>query len=263
MKLIFQSSFFLFFSFNLLFAQTENRYNLNQFGKETIEFVKIPLEADRNDFITLGIISAGAFLAMQADQPVRDAVMKDRRYYSSFPMKFGKAWGDLYTAPAIALLTGLYGNLSGNKTYSKIGFEIMQTMLYSGMVTGFIKAAAGRARPFTDKGSSFYKPFTLFDDDYHSLPSGHATLAFGLSTVLANNTDSDYLKALFYLPAVLTAVSRVYHDNHWTSDVLLGAAIGYLTARWVYGKHARNDSSEQIGFMRGGEFNWIYVKINF
>ncbi|MGK9476044.1 phosphatase PAP2 family protein [Melioribacter sp. OK-6-Me] len=263
MKIIRNSFFFLFLSVHILFSQNANPYNLDQFAKETTDFIKVPFNANKNDFLILGIISAGTYLSMQIDQPVRDVVLKNQKYHSSLPMKFGKMWGELYMAPAIALLTGLYGNLSGNKTYSKIGFEIAQTILYSGMITGFIKIAAGRARPFTDKGSSFYKPFTFFNDDYHSLPSGHATLAFGLSTVLSNNTESDYLKILFYLPAILTTISRVYHDNHWTSDVLLGAAVGYFTARWIYNKHHNYNSNTKIGLMQDEQFNWIYIKINF
>ncbi len=263
MKLIRNSFFFLFLIVQALFSQNTNHYNLNQFKKETVDFLKIPFNADKNDYLTLGIISAGTFLAMQIDQPIRDVALSNQKYHSSLPMKFGKMWGELYTAPAVALLTGLYGNLSGNKTYSKIGFEIAQTILYSGMITSFIKIAAGRARPFTDKGSSFYKPFTFFNDDYHSLPSGHTTLAFALSTVLANNTESDYLKILFYLPAMLTTISRVYHDSHWTSDVLLSAAIGYFTARWVYNKHNNYNSDIKIGLIPDEQFNWLYVKINF
>ena len=39
------------------------------------------------------------------------------------------------------------------------------------------------------------------------------------------------------IPAFLTGISRIYHDKHWSSDVFLGAAIGYFTARFVNNLH--------------------------
>ena len=54
------------------------------------------------------------------------------------------------------------------------------------------------------------------------------------------------MKWLAYLPAVLTAFSRVYQDDHWTSDVFLGAAIGYFVGTWVHNQHDENDYSVSI-----------------
>jgi hypothetical protein len=229
---------------SLLFSQ--NRYDFTQFRDETFDFIKQPAKWEGNDWLRLGLIGAGTFLAMQADQPIRDAVMKDQSYSTSFPLKFGKFWGGPYPTPIIAGVFGLHGLLADDKASRKIGFEIVQAALYSGGITTVLKVAFGRARPYTDKGSAEYKPFTFFDDGFHALPSGHATWAFALSTVLSRNAQSSVLKVLAYLPAAFTLVSRVYEDDHWSSDCLLGAVVGFVVATWVVDLHDQKESPVRV-----------------
>jgi membrane-associated phospholipid phosphatase len=104
----------------------------------------------------------------------------------------------------------------------------------------------GRARPYTNEGSANYHLFSLWNDDYHSLPSGDVTLAFSLSTVLSKNSKSDLLKIISYIPAVLTIASRINRDMHWSSDVFLAAAIGYCVGDWVTNLHDGKESAVEI-----------------
>jgi hypothetical protein len=229
---------------NPLFSQ--NKYNFVQFRDETVDFIKQPAKWEGNDWLKLGLVGAGTFLVMQADQPIRDALMKDQSYYKSFPVEFGKLWGETYSTAIVAGVFGLHGILADDKATKKIGFEIVQAALYSGGITSVLKFAFGRARPFMMKGSADYQPFTLLDDGFHSFPSGHSTLAFALSTILSRNVQSNTLKALAYLPAVLTAFSRVYQDYHWTSDCLFSAVIGYVVATWIVDIHDPKESPVQV-----------------
>ncbi|MDP2886812.1 MAG: phosphatase PAP2 family protein [Ignavibacteria bacterium] len=222
--------------------RAQNRYNFSQFGNETVDLIKQPTQWEGNDWLRLGLVGAGTILVMQVDQPIRDAVMKDRSAYNSVPVKFGKLWGETYSTAIFAGAFGLHGLLTENSSTRKVGFEIVQAALYSGGITTILKAAIGRARPYTDKGAGNYLPFTILDDGFHSLPSGHTTLAFALSTVLSRNADSKILKVLAFVPAALTAFSRIYQDYHWASDCVLGAVIGYVVATWVVDLHDDKDS---------------------
>ncbi len=230
--LIFQSSLY-----------SQNAYNFSQFVEESFQFIKQPTKWESNDWLKFGLISAGTILLMQADQPIRENVLKDQSYYKSFPIEAGRIWGEGYPTAILAGAFGLHGLIANDPSTKKIGFEIVQSVIYAGAITTFLKFVVGRARPFTNKGDATFSPFSLFDDDFHSLPSGHVTLAFSLSTVLSKNTRSDLLKIIAYLPAVLTAISRVYQDNHWTSDVFLGAAIGYFVGDWVANQHEEKKST--------------------
>ena len=224
----------------------QNRYDVSQFGNETVEFIKQPLHWEGNDWLNLGLVTAGTVLAMQLDQPVRDAMLKDRSYYESTPIEFGRLWGDNYTTIAAAAGFALHGILAGDRSTQKVAFEIAQSALYAGGITAALKLALGRARPFTNRGASVYQPFTIFDDAYYSLPSGHTTLAFALSTVLSRNAGSSTLKVIAFLPAALTAFSRIYQDYHWTSDCLLAGIIGYAVATWVVDQHDRDESPVSV-----------------
>ncbi|PKL82940.1 MAG: hypothetical protein CVV24_07570 [Ignavibacteriae bacterium HGW-Ignavibacteriae-3] len=223
----------------------QNKYSLAQFGDESVRFIQQPAKWESNDWVKLCLAGGGTILSMIVDQPVRDQILKDRSYYKSFPIEAGRMWGEGYPTAIFAGAFGFHGIIANDPSTKKIAFEIIQTAIYAGAITTFLKVAIGRARPFTDRGSSTIRPISFFDDDFHSLPSGHVTLAFSLSTVLAKNTGSDLLKILAYIPAVLTAVSRVYQDNHWTSDVILGASIGYFVGDWVTRQHVDKESRIQ------------------
>lgn len=257
---------FILFLSNLFHDKliAQNKFDLAQFKDESIKFIEQPVEWQKNDWLKFGMIGATTILVMQIDQPIRDEYLKDRSYYKSFPIEFGRKWGEIYTTVIIGGVFGLHGLIEDDNSTKRIGYEIFQTAFYSGIITQFLKISLGRARPFTNNGSNFYKPFTFFNDDFHSLPSGHVTLAFALSTVLSKNAKSDLLKVIAYMPAVLTSVSRVYQDNHWTSDVLLGAAIGYFVGDWVHNIHnSNNKNNENIELYSTQNYQWISINIVF
>ncbi len=237
------------------------KYTFSQFGNETWDFIKQPTKWDGSDWLKLGLIGAGTFLVIEAaDQPIRDAVLRDgkndanglfipgsQKYYKSVPIEFGRIWGELY-AP-IVLFGGfaIHSLIADDIGTRKIAYEIGQASLYAGAVTFLLKTAIGRSRPYMEEGNTSFHPFSsLINQDYHSLPGGHTTAAFVLSTVLSRNAKPVWLKVLAYVPAVLTFVSRVYQDQHWTSDDLLGGVFGYLIATWVVDLHENNKSAVEM-----------------
>ena len=245
-KKIYLSLFLIIISGHSLFGQL--KYTFHQFGNETVDFLKQPGNWEGSDWLKLGLITGGSFLIIQtADQPIRDAVLRDQRYYKSVPIEFGRMWGELY-AP-IALFSGfaIYSLATDDIKTRKIAYEIGQASLYAAAVSFILKLAIGRSRPYLEEGKSSFHPFaSILDQDNKSIPSGHSTVAFILSTVLSRNIDSPVLKVLAYIPALLTLVSRVYQDQHWASDALTGAALGYFVATWVVDQHENNKSLVEI-----------------
>ena len=124
-----------------------------------------------------------------------------------------------------------------NNPAKKVTIELLQAGLYAEAYTEVLKVIIGRARP-TYKADAFaYHPFTLTDDHFHSIPSGHTTSAMALSTVMSRHAHSTFLKILAYAPVALTICSRIYQDQHWPSDVIPAAAIGYFVGNWVVDLH--------------------------
>jgi hypothetical protein len=229
-----------------LFAQ--NKYNFSQFGNETWSFVKQPTKWEGSDWLKLGLIGAGTFLVMQADQPIRDAVLRDQRYYKSVPIEFGRMWGELYAPPVLFGGFAIHSLLTDDIGTRKIAYEIGQASIYTAVTIQLLKIAIGRARPYVNEGAKTFHPFSSLSlkQDYQSLPGGHNAVAFVLSTVLSRNAKPVWLKGLAYLPAALTFVSRVYQDQHWTSDDFLGAAVGYVVATWVVDLHEQEEDRIRV-----------------
>lgn len=236
-----------------LFAQSlrdavqPNKYNFSQFGNETWDFIRQPVKWTGTDWLKLGLIGAGTYIIIEtADQPIRDVVMKNQQYYNSLPIKIGNMWGDWYPTVIIAGGFAFHGLLDDYSPSKKIAFEVIQSGLYTEIVTQIIKHAFGRARPFNELGPKVFKPFSFLGWNFTSMPAGHSTWAFSLSTVLSRNVKQDWLKVLAYLPAGLTFVARIYQDHHWTSDNFLAAAIAYFIATWVVDQHEKKESIVEI-----------------
>jgi membrane-associated phospholipid phosphatase len=66
--------------------------------------------------------------------------------------------------------------------------------------------------------------------DRNSFPSGHAAAAFAVASMESAFHPGQAPE--WYLGAALIADSRVRLHRHYAHDVLAGAALGYLTARW-------------------------------
>ncbi|MDR3653262.1 MAG: phosphatase PAP2 family protein [Paludibacter sp.] len=75
--------------------------------------------------------------------------------------------------------------------------------------------------------------------DGYSLPSQHAAMSFVAATFLDHELGyiSPWISVGGYLTASYVAYARVARNAHWTSDVLMGAAVGIITtnaAYWAY-----------------------------
>ena len=108
----------------------------------------------------------------------------------------------------------------------------------SAIVDLAIKAVTRRQRPSDIPPG---KPFTntFFNGGKSpfkgsSFPSGHATAAFSVATVVANRySRKRWVPVLAYGMATAISVARVSTNAHFTSDVFLGAAIGYTTSKYA------------------------------
>lgn len=88
----------------------------------------------------------------------------------------------------------------------------------SALTSEALKRAVGRSRP-------------LNPEDTHSMPSGHATVAFSAATALAHRYPK--WRVAFYTVAGGVAFARVYLGRHYPSDVLAGAVVGVGITRLV------------------------------
>jgi membrane-associated phospholipid phosphatase len=73
-----------------------------------------------------------------------------------------------------------------------------------------------------------------------SFPSGHTTVAFAAATVYAlEYANKTWVPIFAYTAASLIGFSRITENKHWATDVLAGAALGYLTGKQVVNNYHR------------------------
>jgi membrane-associated phospholipid phosphatase len=170
------------------------------------------------------------FSAFYLDEAVRDIVISIASPFWDTVFSFGRWYGN--GAPTLYLFLSLYilGYFFNKQKIRETGLMIGEAYAFAGLVTLIFKSVFGRFRPYTNHGDLAFYGFDWSDNAHFSFSSGHANVAFALSMVLASTTKNKYLKILYYIPAVITCFSRIYHNQHWFSDVLAGAMIAILVS---------------------------------
>jgi hypothetical protein len=184
------------------------------------------------DFLKLSaVIGAGLVLGL-ADEDIRDSVLERRTHGSKDFFRVVTRFGD--GAYLGGFLAGLFavGQFSGNDGLRKTAWLGVESYLASSVFSTVLKYAVGRARPGAEEGSSSFHPFNK-RSSWTALPSGHSTSIWSVATVIADRTDNGFVDAACYGIAVVTSLSRIHEDKHWASDVLIGSAIGYFTAKKI------------------------------
>ncbi len=178
--------------------------------------------------------------AVVIDRPWSDEM---RRHAGNDPtVKQFERFGAEY-APVV--LGGFY--LAGVATENKNSVEVAQdglaaSIIASGLISPAIKLVVGRSRPRANVGISHFQPF---NDPNASFPSGHTTEAFALAAVIADHYEEDWVDYTAYTVAGMVGLARTYHQAHFASDVLLGAAIGTLVGKSVV-THNRDLRSDKV-----------------
>jgi len=179
---------------------------------------------------------------------------KFRSKYTDNIFKLDNYYGNIGSAFIIIGGTFLASNIFNDTKTQKISFMLLESVLFSNVITQTLKITIGRERPqYTDNNLNFYGP-NIGNEKYQSIPSGHATTAFAISTILANSTDNNYLKILFYSPAFISSFSRIFNNKHWFSDVIFGGLIGYYSAQKVLriNGEKQNETKIDISFNTKG-----------
>lgn len=169
------------------------------------------------------------FATAFGDEGLQEEVQDIRSSGTNSLAHVGNAIGSpFFVFPAIGV-GYLAGRLAGNQSLSRLSVRAGTAVVLASGITGVLKYSIGRTRPFHGGDSDHFRPFS----GETSFPSGHTTLAFALATVIADETKDSWSDVALYSAATLTGFARMNDDRHWASDVLAGALIGHLTARWV------------------------------
>ncbi len=147
------------------------------------------------------------------------------------------AWAHLYGKPPITIYSFIifyFGGLFLAKDKLRvIGVKIFESFIFSGIIVTIIKSIIGRWRPYTGHGSWSFVFFTLGPNEHLSFPSGDVAVAFAFSVIIAGILKNKLWEIFWYLLAVLTLIGRIYHDQHWLSDVIAAAVISIWVGNYI------------------------------
>lgn len=170
--------FFLFvilfcFESNAVYSQQSEDYNLNsksfsRFLDDGKQLALDPLHWETSDWLTFSAVTGGTLLLTTVDTQVKNEAL-ETPYKNTFPMIIGKWAGEPLATFSIAGGLYLYGLASEDFSIKRIGFEIAESFIYAGTINLIMKASIGRFRPYIQKGSDSFRPFTIWNKDNLSL----------------------------------------------------------------------------------------------
>ncbi len=209
-------------------------------------YVTSPLRFDRSDWLLAGGVLAGTGLLMTQDRAIHDGLHSDGRdSYNGDFWDIPTAFGDFIGAGGLA--TALYGiGLATESENLRVTGRLIVESIASAALTAFtVRVLSGRSRPFTGNGPWHFRPIGWIHD-HQSFPSGHSTTAFALCTVLGERIGTTWSRIGFTGVATLTAIARVRNNQHWASDVALGAVLGITAGLQAVGREEGNGSALRI-----------------
>jgi membrane-associated phospholipid phosphatase len=189
-------------------------------------FFTSPLRFTGRDWLHAAGFAGGTVLLMTTDEWVQERVGRDTDQtlnddFWDYPTEYGR----VQYANIFSLATYALGLFTGNEDIRITGRLAFTSLTTSGITVMAVRLIFGRSRPTAGRGAWDFNWFET-NNERQSFPSGHTTVAFALSTVLAERIDTWWARIGFYGLASLTGFSRIYNNQHWLSDVVVGAALG-------------------------------------
>jgi len=206
-----------------------------------------PVNWDRGDWLKAALVVGATSGLYFADADIRDFALRNQSSTGDKGAAVGNALGNpFYALPPLALFY-LYGHFNEDPKARRTSLLAVESLAISGAFSWTIKQATQRPRPSTGEASTTWDGPGLKSAD-PSFPSLHTTSAFSIASVIAEEYGNNpFVPPIAYGLATLTALSRVYDNKHWASDVFFGATVGYFVGKAVVRYHTvQNDTALMI-----------------
>ena len=221
----------------------EIKLNIDYFKSylsDTKYILSSPLRWETSDWLKATLI-AGVTAGLYAfDQDITDWMQDNRSDGSNKRSDIFEFFGNKKVILPSLGAVYIFGHAAQNSKIRRVSLLGLESFSLAGLFSETIKFVSHRHRPLTGDGKNAWDG-PRFSTSNLSFPSGHATSAFAIATVIATEyKENPYLPVLAYGISTLTALSRLHDNAHWASDVFLGSAIGYFTAKTILALHREN-----------------------
>jgi membrane-associated phospholipid phosphatase len=242
--------------------QTENSTETITFSKEyltsyfsdTQSILSSPARWKKKQWVTFSVFAGITATLLIFDEDIQEWSQRNKlnkwsvyyeEDYSDKIAGWVKPFGD-YNRTFVPLgLLYAFGSVTENDKLKSTVLYGLESLVISNLFGQALKRTINRERP---SGWGIHHEWGAdhWSEPNRSMPSGHAITVFSLATVFATQyRDNRWVPPVAYTIATLTAASRVHENRHWTSDVFVGACIGYFTSKAILKIH----SNKKVTFM--------------
>jgi len=134
---------------------------------------------------------------------------------------------------------------AGSERFRETGILGFEAIAGSQILVTVVKTATHRERPLegSGNGSFWSEQGTVLNS---SFPSGHAITSWALASVVAHEYPRPLIVPIIAYGLATTVVgSRFAVRQHFASDVVLGAGLGWFIGDYVYAKRHNRDLDER------------------
>lgn len=224
-------------------------------------FYTYPLRMNESELLSTAGVGIGTYFMIHNDDNLRSKFGTNVDKFRNDFWKLSEYYGVVQYAEIAGATTYGIGLLFKDREIRTVGRMLVQSLTYSGFTAMLIRMVAGRKRPSVTDDPLKFIGFTS-NNDYQSFPSGHVTVAFAFSTVMAEYFNTPLSRIGFYSLGTLAAVERLINSQHWFTDVALGALVGIAGGIHVINEEAKRNSRAKSRLTIKPTFNGISLQYN-
>ena len=228
------------------------RDEARRYVSDSVALFQAPLHWKQADWEKAGGVVLVVGGLMFADEKIdRESQNRRSRFtdgVSSATTGLGGVWG-------FRVAGGLLGAgiLLNHENMRDTGREALEAGIIATILDKYVlKRAFGRERPFESNGETVFVPGSSHD----SFPSGHATQAFAVASVVAARSKGWIIPTIAYGIATVVCMDRVNDRVHFASDVVAGAVLGTAVGRFLVHRHR----TEKEGVLSKASFDIVPIR---
>ena len=198
---------------------------LKTIGEDELHIIKSPFSLNTTTMKLNALVVGATGVLIANDESVLHQVPASW-HTTSINISNAGLYGLGATAGGI-LVTGL---ITRDEHATETGIRSAEASIDSVILYAAMKAVLARQRPYTGQGEGRF-----FSGNWNagSFPSGHATLAWTLASVMAHEYPNWPMRLLMYGLATAVSTTRVTGGVHFPADVFSGSVIGFGVGTYV------------------------------
>ncbi len=211
------------------------RNSLNIFFHDQGAIWTSPARLRTHDLEWLLPLAAATGAAIATDHRVQSQVVSKNPSFNNNNVNVSDGLIYGFVAAPVALFAA--GHLKQDEHAREAGILGGEALVDGLVVEQGLKLVFWRERPTVDNSRGrFFQSGAGADG---SFPSAHSTLAWSAASAIAGEYPSPWIQATAYTGATAVSLTRVLGRQHFPSDVLVGAATGWLIGHYVVRHHHR------------------------